>query len=82
MTRGEGSTDDQWALLEPLLPKLPLRGYGSGRPWRSQREVLGGVLWILRSSTRWHNLPGRFPPYGPAAGAARARYIQALSVTS
>ena len=63
MARGEELTDEQWELLGPLLPELPRRGDGRGRPWRSQREVLDGVLWILRSGARWQDLPGRFPPY-------------------
>ena len=31
--------------------------------WRSQREVLNGVLWILRSGARWKDLLAHFPPY-------------------
>jgi transposase len=34
-----------------------------GRPRREDREVMNGVLWILRSGARWCDLPGRFPPY-------------------
>ena len=63
MARGEELTDEQWVLLEPLLPELPRRDDGRGRPWRSQREVLNGVLWILRSGARWQDWPGSFPPY-------------------
>jgi len=56
-------TERQWTLLEPLLPELPRRDDGRGRPWRSNREVLEGVLWILRTGAPWKDLPGRFPPY-------------------
>ena len=56
-------TDEQWKCIEPLLPKLPRRSDGRGRPWRSNREVLNGILWILRSGARWKDLPNRFPPY-------------------
>ena len=63
MAGGGELTDEQWALLEELLPELPRRSDGRGRPWRSQREVLNGVLWILRSGARWKDLPERFPPY-------------------
>ena len=28
-----------------------------------RKEVLNGVLWILRSGARWCDLPERFPPY-------------------
>lgn len=60
---GEELTDEQWQIIEPLLPRLPRRRDGRGRPWRSNREVLNGILWILRSGARWKDLPERFPPY-------------------
>ena len=63
MARGEELTDEQWTLVKELLPELPRRSDGRGRPWRSQRQVLNGVLWILRSGARWKDLPERFPPY-------------------
>ena len=63
MARGEELTDEQWAVIEPHLPELPRREDGRGRPWRENREVINGILWILRSGARWHDLPGRFPPY-------------------
>jgi len=34
-----------------------------GRPRRAEREVMNGVLWILRSGARWSDLPDRLPPY-------------------
>ena len=63
MVGGEELTDAQWALLELLLPEPARRADGRGRPWRSQREVLNGVLWILRSGARGKDLPAHFPPY-------------------
>ena len=63
MARGEELTDEQWAVIEPHLPEPPVREDGRGRPWRENREVMDGILWILRSGARWKDLPGRFPPY-------------------
>src|SRR5438105_4764676 len=63
MARREELTDEQWTLIEPLIPELPRREDGRGRPWRDTREVMNGVLWILRSGARWQDLPNRFPPY-------------------
>jgi len=40
-------TDEQWSVLEPLIGEMPRRADGRGRPWRSSREVLNGILWIL-----------------------------------
>jgi transposase len=55
-------TDTQWALLRPYFqPKR--RADGRGRPWRDARQVLHGVLWILRTGAAWSDLPDRYPPY-------------------
>jgi len=56
-------TDAQWAFIELLLPELPRRADGRGRPWRDSREVLNGILWILRTGAQWSEMPGRYPPY-------------------
>jgi len=63
MARREELTDEQWAIIEPLIPPLPRRPDGRGRPWKDNREVLNGILWVLRSGARWKDLPERFPPY-------------------
>lgn len=56
-------TDEQWQLLEPLIPKPPRRSDGRGRPWRNAREVLNGILWVLRTGAPWKDLPERYPSY-------------------
>lgn len=56
-------TGEQGAVLEPLIGELPRRADGRGRPWRSSREVLNGILWILRTGAQWADLPERYPPY-------------------
>ena len=56
-------TDEQWAVLEPVLGTMPRRADGRGRPWRSSREVVNGILWILRTGAQWHTLPTEYPPY-------------------
>ena len=55
-------TDAQWALLEPLL-REKRRSDGRGRPWRDSRQVLNGVLWVLRTGAPWQDLPDRYSPY-------------------
>jgi hypothetical protein len=32
-------TDEQWAVLEPVLGAMPRRTDGRGRPWRDSRQV-------------------------------------------
>ncbi len=54
---GEELGDDQWALIEPLLPGRKCRG----RPRTDDRLTLNGILWVLRSGARWKDLP---PKYG------------------
>jgi transposase len=56
-------TDEQWAVLKPLIPIPPRRPDGRGRPWRDARDVLNGILWILRTGAQWKDLPARYPPY-------------------
>jgi hypothetical protein len=42
-------TDQQWNMIGRFLPELPRRQDGRGRPWRENRPVLNGILWILRT---------------------------------
>jgi transposase len=36
---------------------------GRGRPWRGRRDVLNGILFILRTGAPWADLPDRYPSY-------------------
>jgi transposase len=53
-------TDEQWAVVAPQLPQ---RTRGRGRPRRDDREILNGILWIMRTGAPWADLPDRYPPY-------------------
>jgi transposase len=62
MARKEDLTDEQWAIIEPLLPPYVSREDGKGRPRiHDDRSVLNGVLWVLRTGAAWADLPGCFP---------------------
>jgi transposase len=63
MARNERLTDEQWAITKPHIPKPVVRNDRRGRPRLPNREVMDGILWILRSGARWSDLPDRFPPY-------------------
>lgn len=53
-------TDEQWTLIEPLIPK-PLPG---GRPRSVQmRQVVNAILYINRSGNAWRMLPRDFGPW-------------------
>jgi len=56
-------TDEQWAILELLIPELPRRRDNRGRPWKESRGIVEGILWVFRTGAPWHDLPGRYPPY-------------------
>ena len=56
-------SDEQWTILEPLIPEPPRREDGKGRPRRDSREVLEGICWVLRTGAQWADLPERYPPY-------------------
>src|SRR5262245_21654156 len=51
-------TDEQWALVGPLIPVYP-----GGRPRKtSMRDVLDAVFYQLRTGRQWKFLPKDFPP--------------------
>ena len=52
--------DEQWKKLGPILPKPKAKPKG-GRPPADNRQVLEGILWILRTGARWQDLPQRYP---------------------
>ena len=54
-------SDDQWLLVEPLLPKRKRRPDKRGRPPAPNRACLEGILWILQTGAAWRFLPGEFP---------------------
>ncbi len=62
MSRREELTDEQWAIIEPLIPPSLRRADGRGRPIKhDDRAVLNGILWVLRTGAAWADLPERFP---------------------
>jgi putative transposase len=53
-------TDEQWSLLEPLLPTDV---EGLGRPREVDfREVINAILYLNRSGCQWDMLPHDLPP--------------------
>jgi transposase len=54
-------TDEQWELIEPLLPKARRRRDKRGRPPAPNRACFEGILWILQTGAAWRFLPDEFP---------------------
>src|SRR3954471_16890999 len=51
-------TDEQWRLLEPLIPVYP-----GGRPRTTNlRDVVDAIFYILRTGCQWRYLPKDLPP--------------------
>jgi transposase len=60
VSRKQLLTDEQWALVAPLLP--PQRS-GRGRPMRDHRQVVEGVIYRYRCGIAWRDLPEEFGPW-------------------
>lgn len=58
-------TEEQWLAIERFIPaeERSAPGRKGGRPWRPARDVLNGILWVLRTGAPWNDLLGRYPPY-------------------
>ena len=53
-------TDDEWRILEPLIPGAK----PGGRPRSVDvREVVNAIRYLLRSGGAWRLLPHEFPPW-------------------
>src|SRR3974377_81694 len=53
-------SDDEWALLEPLLPK----SRKSARV--DDRKIVNAIFYVLRTGMPWRDLPARYGPYTTA----------------
>ena len=56
-------TDKQWIRVEPVILQSMIGKDSRGRKPRDPREVLNGILWVLRTGAPWKDLPGRYPPH-------------------
>lgn len=53
-------TDAQWARIAPELPRQRVSRRG-GRPPVGHRDVLDGILWVLKTGARWRDVPTGYP---------------------
>jgi transposase len=65
MIRRHELTDEQWERLNPLLPPQKPR---TGRPATDHRQIINGILWILRTGAPWRDLPERYGPWQTVYG--------------
>lgn len=52
-------TDEEWDLIAGVFPQPA----ATGRPPREPRQVVNGILWILRTGSPWRDLPAEFGPW-------------------
>ena len=68
---GQALTDDQFRLLEPLIPPAK----PGGRPRTTDmRNLLDGLFYLVRTGCQWRHLPPppAFPPWRTVYGYMRA----------
>src|SRR6202790_4139982 len=53
-------SDDEWASLEPLMPKSR-RSVGA-----NDRRIMNAIFYVLRTGMPWRDLPERYGPYTTA----------------
>lgn len=53
-------SEAEWAILAPLVPAVK----PGGRParWR-RREIMNGILYVVRGGNQWRALPHDLPPW-------------------
>jgi transposase len=62
-------TDEQWELIADIFPPPAT----TGRPQTDRRQVVDGILWILRSGAPWRDLPeDEFGPWETVYGLFNA----------
>lgn len=52
--------DAMWTRIEPLLPPNPPQPKG-GRPFACNKPCFEGIVYVLRNSIRWNDMPEQFP---------------------
>ncbi|MGN0742102.1 MAG: transposase [Candidatus Fimadaptatus sp.] len=58
MARRYEVTSAEWKRIKDILP--PERSGTKGQPQIDNRNMLNGMLWILRSGCEWSDMPKRY----------------------
>lgn len=54
-------TDEQWSVIAPMIPSA----HPGGRHRSvNMREIVNGIIYLLRTGCSWRQLPHDFPPWG------------------
>ena len=60
MSRFQVLSDDQWAMIEGLLPRRTGR---RGRPFSDARMIVEGIVYRYRCGIAWRDVPAVFGPW-------------------
>jgi transposase len=55
-------TDEQWDFIKPHIPPQPI----VGRKRADDRKTINGILYVLVTGCRWHDMPRRYGSYQTA----------------
>jgi putative transposase len=58
-------TDEEWTLIESLLPRFSYRGNSL---WTPKRDVVNAIFYINRGGCAWRMLPKDYPPWQTVYG--------------
>lgn len=58
MIRRHEHTDQEWELLAPLIPRA-----ATGRRRVSDRQVINGMVYKIRTGLTWRDLAERYGPW-------------------
>lgn len=56
-------TDEQWALVEPLLPLPRVGPKGGRREKHPRRRIVDAIFYVVRTGCAWRQLPKDFAPW-------------------
>ncbi|MFJ2854558.1 transposase [Streptomyces rubiginosohelvolus] len=55
--------DEQWALVEPLLPPARVGPKGGRREKHPRRRIVDAIFYVMRTGCAWRQVPKDFPPW-------------------
>jgi len=55
-------SDEQWEFIKPYIPPQPI----VGRKRADDRKTINGILYVLNTGCRWHDMPRRYGSYQTA----------------
>ena len=61
-------SEELWTRIEPLLPTQAPHPRG-GRPWKSDRQLMDGIFYVLRTGCQWKAHPRELGAPAPSMTA-------------